>query len=158
MIILWWYHVLLWCRAQDAFLENDSNGFVQDELNRRQKVRNDKAKRQAQEAAEELDLDSSLHGGKWKEMHMSMAASSHSLSYLHSQKRVFCIWCVWTRIWFHFGHMIWFQHQSFSISLFFIECLHIDITHWFWHYFLSTTIYNKHSLKFILHFSIYNTI
>ena len=68
--------------TEDAFLEDESCGFVQDELNRRQKVRHDRAKRQAQDAPEELDLDSSLRGGKWKEMHMSMAASSHSLSHI----------------------------------------------------------------------------
>ena len=96
-------------------MEDDSNGFVQDELNRRQKVRNDRAKRQAQEASEELDLDSSLRGGGWKEMHMSMAASSHSLSHLHSHKRV--------------QHLLCLDSDMVSISLLFIECLHIVITH-----------------------------
>ncbi len=58
---------------------NDSDS-VADELSRRQKVRSDREKRQADGVDDNVDIDASLKGGKWKEMHMQLAASCCSPS------------------------------------------------------------------------------
>lgn len=58
---------------------NDSDQ-VTEELSRRQKVRFDREKRQADGVDDNMDIDASLKGGKWKEMHMQLAASRCSPS------------------------------------------------------------------------------
>ena len=67
---------------KDSFLEDDSGPIVTDELARRQKVRYERSKRKGEaEDPDELNLDDSLKGGKWKEQHMHIAAGRHSLSW-----------------------------------------------------------------------------
>lgn len=69
--------------SQDAFLEEDDGAFVQDELARRQKVRQERDSRVATGENFEADLDTSLRGGKWKDAHMQLAASRHGLRLKH---------------------------------------------------------------------------
>lgn len=59
----------------DAFLDDDTSDRVVNELQRRQQVRTSKNRRTETEETEELDLDASLKGGKWKDMHMQLAVS-----------------------------------------------------------------------------------
>ena len=62
-------------------MEDDSGPIVRDELARRQKIRHERSKRKHEsEDPDELNLDDSLKGGKWKEQHMHIAAGRHSLS------------------------------------------------------------------------------
>ena len=72
--------------AKDDFLLRDTDEFVQDELRRRQKVRQDRSKRQSGDVQDDqdFDLDNSLRGGKWKETHMAMANASHRLSFRYN--------------------------------------------------------------------------
>eukprot|EP00434_Breviolum_minutum_P030986 symbB.v1.2.027404.t1/scaffold2808.1/size69842/6 len=62
-------------RPVDDFLDANDSDQVTEELSRRQKVRFDREKRQADGVDDNMDIDASLKGGKWKEMHMQLAAS-----------------------------------------------------------------------------------
>lgn len=57
-------------KVQDEFLCSDTDCDVVDELARRQKTRHER-----QRATDEVDLDTTLKGGKWKELHMQVALS-----------------------------------------------------------------------------------
>lgn len=66
--------------SEDDFLENDSSHYVQDELLRRQKTRSERSKRKSEtDDPEDLNLDESLAGGKWKEQHMQIASTRQCL-------------------------------------------------------------------------------
>ena len=61
-------------------MDDDTSDRVVNELQRRQQVRTSKNRRTETEETDELDLDASLKGGKWKDMHMQLAVSRGKLS------------------------------------------------------------------------------